>query len=163
MNRILVYLYRDQWVLSSSQRSAGGGRLDAHPVRLIRHNERAALASALRQLAVEDVPVVPQPDWHDPIYKVGIRAQALGLKTWLSFVRNARCFNIEERENSLVLEEWPREGGSFTAEAAWRTSFHVGDLDAVAEHLVANIPPIGKGTRIGQKRSMISKGKSRGL
>jgi hypothetical protein len=142
MIRIGFNLYRDRWVLTSSLRSAGGGRLDAPPVRLVPHADTATLLHVLTQLAAEDVPVVPQPDWNDPIYKVGIRAHALGLKSWLSFVRDARSFNLEERGDGLVLEEWPREGGSFTARASWQKTFAAGDLPAVAAYLVENIAPI---------------------
>ena len=51
-------------------------------------------------------------NWNDPIYKIGIRARALGLKTWLSFVR--------------------------------QKEFRLGDIDAVADHLVECIPPVTK-------------------
>lgn len=71
------------------------------------------------------------------IEKVGIRTQAVGVKSWLTFVRHSRAFFIEERAKGLVLEEWPKDGGSFSATASWRKVFPSGDLGAAAAHLVA--------------------------
>jgi len=138
----LVHLFRDRWVLTSSEQIERGLTLDVPPVRLIAHADVNALHSALREIANETVPVIPQPDWNEPRFKVSLRAQAAGVQSWLMFVRHSRAFFVNETEQGLILEEWPREGGSFSAKASWRETFSPGDLDGVAAYLVANTTPI---------------------
>jgi hypothetical protein len=108
---------------------------------------------------VEDIPIVSQPDWNDQLFKVGIRARALGLKTWSSFVKGARCFYVAERGGALVLSEWPREGRSFSAKASWEKAFPIGNFEAVADYLIDNIPPIEKVRRKPQRSIVRTKPK----
>lgn len=131
-----IHLYKDRWVLCSSAQVRGGQTLDVPPVRLVEVSDRKELAKVVSELLVEDIPVVPQPDWNNPRMKIGVRALALGLKSWPAFVKNARCFNLEQHKTTLILEEWPREGNSFTADASWRREFSPDAIDDVVEFLV---------------------------
>lgn len=128
--------YKQFWVLSSAARVIGGGTIDVEPVRLIDLNSRGALAEALETLIAENQPVVPEPDWNDRQFAIGIRAEAVGAKTWAAFARGARAFKLEHTPDGLMLEEWPREGGSFSANAAWRKLFPHGAFESLVEYLL---------------------------
>lgn len=128
--------YRDKWVLSSAAKVIGGGTIDVEPVRLIDIPDRATLIKTLEALVAEDHPIVPEPDWNDRRFVVGIRAEAVGAKTWREFAKRARAFKLEKQPNRLVLEEWPREGGSFSANAAWRREFPPDAFEAVVDCLI---------------------------
>ena len=128
--------YKDKWVLSSAAKVIGGGMIDVEPVLLIDIPDRATLTRALEELVGEDHPIVPEPDWNDRRFVVGIRAEAVGAKTWRAFTKEARAFKLERQPDGLVLEEWPKEGGSFSANAAWRREFPSGAFAAVVDCLV---------------------------
>jgi hypothetical protein len=128
--------YKDKWVLSAAAKVIGGGTIDVEPVRLIALHESRKLAVVLQELVAAEHPIVAEPDWNDRRFRVGIRADAVGAKTWRAFVRNARAFKLEQSSNGLWLEEWPRSGGSFGANAAWRRVFPNGAFQEVADYLV---------------------------
>jgi len=128
--------YKDKWVLSSAAKVVGGGTIDVEPVRLVDIPDTATLTKALEELVAEDHPIVPEPDWNDRRFVVGIRAEAVGAKTWRAFTKEARAFKLEQQPDGLVLEEWPKEGGSFSANAAWRRIFPPGAFAAVVDCLV---------------------------
>ena len=136
--------------MSSAQQVRGGATIDAPPVRVLQHFEREKLGSVLMELIAEDHPVVPEPDWNDTRFKVGIRAGALGVKSWRAFVKDARCFHLRRAETGgLILEEWPKEGGSFSAKPAWRREFSAEAFGDVVDHLIkvtdsTERPEIGK-------------------
>lgn len=62
--------------------------------------------------------------------------EAVGLDSWRSFVKYARAFKLEKCSDGLVLEEWPKEGGSFSAKASWQKQFPNDAFDEVVEFLV---------------------------
>jgi hypothetical protein len=110
--------------------------LDAEPVRIIEERDVIGLAEALEKVLAEDQPTVPSPDWNDAGFSVGIRAPAVGVKSWRAFVKHARAFNVEELNDGLLLEEWPREGYSFAAKPLWRKKFAHGAFGVLARFLV---------------------------
>lgn len=128
--------YKDCWILTSSERVHGGGTIDAPPVRVVAHDDRTQLAEKLNELLGEDHPVVSEPGWNERRFKVGIRVEAVGLRSWRSFVKDARAFKLEKCSDGLVLEEWPKEGGSFSAKASWQKQFPNDAFEEVAEFLV---------------------------
>lgn len=128
--------YKDRWILTSSERVHGGGTIDAPPVRVVAHDDRTQLAENLKELIAEDHPVVPEPDWNDRRFNVGIRVEAVGLSSWRSFAKDARAFKLEKRADCLVLEEWPKEGGSFSAKASWQKQFPENAFEKVVEFLL---------------------------
>jgi hypothetical protein len=128
--------HRGRWVLTSAECVVGGGTIDAAPVRIIEHDDTPALAKTLRDVLAEDHPVVPEPDWNDSRFTVGIRVQAVGLNSWRTYVRHTRAFLLRDREGTLVLEEWPREGHSFAAKPVWQREFPPNSFDLVAKYLV---------------------------
>lgn len=133
---LIINLYRSQWVLTSATQVAGGQTLDAPPVRVVGHAERDKLLTIITELLAERIPLVGQPDWNDPRNGMGIRAPAVGAASWLAFVRESRCFNLEQHPNQLILEEWPREGGSFTANASWRRKFPDAEVAKLVNYLI---------------------------
>ena len=138
MNPIGFQRYRDRWVLCSTERVIGEGRIDAPPIRVLAWSDKSGLIEALKELISEPQPVVPEPDWNHPRFKVGIRAEAVGLKSWRAFVKDARSFHLEGGEGgTLLLEEWPRQGGSFSANRAWQRTFTAGAFEDVVEHLMS--------------------------
>jgi hypothetical protein len=143
MSFTVLNLYKDKWVLSSAARAIGGGTIDVPPVRLISIDQIEDLAKALRILINEDHPTVPAPDWNDSRFKVGIRAEAVGAKTWSAFTKFARAFKLERTADGLVLEEWPKHGRSFSASPSWKKRFPRSEFATVARHLirVAKRPP----------------------
>ena len=149
---IAINLWKDVWVLTSSKQIEGGQTLDAPPVRLVEHSDRMKLIEVLKQLLSEKVPRVPQPDWNDPRIRVGIRAEALGLKSWRAFVKDGRCFNLEFYEKRLVLEEWPKEGGSFTANASWKKEFPPNALGQAVEYLLRRTRSVRRDGGVPRKR-----------
>lgn len=135
MDQVTINLYKAQWVLTSAETSPGEGHFDAPPVRLVSHEDRAALSRHLEELLREPVPVVPVPDFSDPAFTIGIRAQAVGAKSWRTFVNNSRCFVVRRQPAGLVLEEWPRVGGSFSANAEWSKAYKTSEVNNIAKHL----------------------------
>jgi hypothetical protein len=136
--------YKDRWVLASAEKVAGGGTLDAPPVRVIEHGDIERLRTTIEELLTEPVPVVPQPDYNDRRFIVGIRAEAVGVKSWRAFVKDARCFNLERHEDKLVLEEWPKQGGSFSGASEWHREFPVDGLEHLVKYLVEYTEPVGQ-------------------
>jgi hypothetical protein len=137
MQAIGFHKYKDFWVLTSAEKVIGGGSLDAPPVRLIRHDDRSGLKKTIEEVFREPVRLVPQPDYNDPKFKVGIRAEAVGVKSWRAFVKHARCFNLEREGDKLTLEEWPKQGGSFGGPSLWRKDFPGDALDQLVDFLIA--------------------------
>jgi hypothetical protein len=123
MDALIFCLYRDRWVLTSAEQVDSGATLLAPPVRIVAHADRAHLKSVLDELLREVPPVVPQPDYNSVRFVKDLRLEPLGLRSWKAFVRGARCFNLERKEEKLLLEEWPREGGNFSARADWQQEF----------------------------------------
>lgn len=136
MSFTVLNLYKDKWVLSSAAKVIGGGTIDVEPVWVIDLTDRAKLTEALAELVAEDHPIVPEPDWNDRRFVVGIRAEAVGVKSWRAFSKVARAFKLAKQPAGLVLEEWPKEGGSFSANAAWRREFPSGAFAAVVDCLL---------------------------
>ena len=128
--------YRDKWVLSAAAKVVGGGTIDVEPVWLVDIPDSATLTKTLEELVAEDHPIIPEPDWNDRRFVVGIRAEAVGAKTWRAFTKEARAFKLEQKPDGLVLEEWPKEGGSFSANATWRRVFPPGAFAAVVDCLL---------------------------
>jgi hypothetical protein len=137
MHFTLINKHKDKWVLTSAERVLGGGTIDAPPVRLIDHDDATALSITLKELLNEEHVIVPEPDWNERRFKVGIRVDAVGLRSWRTFVRHTRAFKLEARANDLLLEEWPRDGYSFSAKPVWQRTFPPDRFDLVAEHLIA--------------------------
>ena len=123
-------------MLSAAARVVGGGTIDVEPVRLVDIPDSATLTKTLEELVAEDHPIIPEPDWNDRKFVVGIRAEAVGAKTWRAFTKEARAFKLEQKPDGLVLEEWPKEGGSFSANAAWRRVFPPGAFAEVVDCLL---------------------------
>ncbi len=128
--------YKGNWVLSSAAKVSGGGTIDVEPVQVIELPNTRVLATALQRLVAEEHQIVPEPDWNDRRFAVGIRADAVGAKTWRAFTKDARAFKLEQNRDGLLLEEWPRERGSFSAKAAWVKQFPSGAFVAVADYVV---------------------------
>lgn len=136
MDALIFCLYRDRWVLTSAEQVAGGATLLAPPVRIVAHADRSKLREVLDALLAEVAPVVPQPDYNSQRFVKDLRLEPLGLKNWREFVKDSRCFNLERKGAKLLLEEWPREAGNFSACAAWQLEFPGGDTRAVVDYVV---------------------------
>jgi hypothetical protein len=137
MDAIGFHLYKDRWVLTSAEQVIGGATLDTAPVRIVEHSDRDRLRAVIEELLKEEPPLVPQPDYNDRRFTVGIRAEALGLKSWRTFAKDARCFNLERRKNgNFLLEEWPKEGGSFSARPSWQREFPPEGLPLLVDYLI---------------------------
>jgi hypothetical protein len=141
MKNIVFEKYKDTWILSSSEQAEGGLTLDAPPVRIIEHDNCERLRSVIEELLAEPVPVVPDPDEYDPKALVGIRAEAVGLNSWPKYVNNARCFSLEAHDDQLILEEWPKVGRSFNANAEWRKKFPPEGIKQLVNYLVKRTAP----------------------
>lgn len=141
MSFTIVNKYKDHWILTSAERVQGGGTIDAPPVRLVDLADRRRLAQVLKEVLAENHPIVPEPDWNETRFTVGIRVEALGLNSWRSFAREARAFKVEERPEGLLLEEWPKEGGSFSAKPSWRKEFPPNRLQDLVDYLVECTEP----------------------
>jgi hypothetical protein len=140
MDAFIFCLYKDRWVLTSAEQVAGGATLLAPPVRIVAHGDRAKLKSVLDELLQEEPPTVPHPDYNSPRFFNDLRLEPLGLKKWREFVKDARCFIVERRGEMLLLEEWPREAGNFSAKASWSREFPGEDTVALVEHLITVTP-----------------------
>ena len=141
MEAFIFCLYKDRWVLTAAEQVDGGATLLAPPVWILEHGDSLKLKSAIEQLLRELPPVVPQPDYNSPRFVKDLRLEPLGLKTWREFVKDGRCFNIEKKGPNLLLEEWPREGGNFSARASWDREFPGGDTEALVDYLVELTKP----------------------
>ena len=127
---------KDHWVFSSADKVMGGGTLDAPPVRVVEQGDRNRLKEVIEELLAEPMCVVSQPDYNDRRFTVGIRAEAVGLKSWSAFAKEARCFNLERLADKLVLEEWPKRGGTFGGKAEWRKEFGLDELSQLLDFLI---------------------------
>jgi hypothetical protein len=144
MKNIVFHKYRDKWILASAEQVEGGLTLDAPPVRIIQYGDRERLRAIIEEIFSEPVPVVPEPVYDDGSSIIGIHAIALGLNSWRAFFKDARCFNIEMHKDKLVLEEWPKQGGSFSANAEWRKEVPANGLEQLVTYLLGNTAPAGK-------------------
>lgn len=124
--------YKDKWVLCSKAKVLGGAPVDVGPVRLIEAGRDAELEGTLRYLLAEELPDVQPPDFHDPKNVLGLRAKAVGAKTWRAFENASRTFVLTEEHDYLVLEEWPKDGGRFV----WRKKLPAGAVNGVVKHVV---------------------------
>lgn len=124
--------YKDKWVLCSKAKVLGGAEIDVGPVRLISATQVDELTKNLRHLLAEELPDVPPPDLNDPRNVLGLRAKAVGAKTWRAFNNIARTFILREEGESLVLEEWPKDGGR----PIWVKVFELGMVDEAVGHVV---------------------------
>jgi len=141
MDDFIFCLYRDRWVLTSAEQVDRGATLLAPPVRIVEHDDRVKLRSVIEELLREEPPVVPQPDYNSPRFVKDLRLEPLGLKTWREFVKDGRCFNVEKKGPKLLLEEWAREGGNFSARASWQQEFRGGDTEALVDYVVELTKP----------------------
>lgn len=142
MSFTVLNKYKDRWILTSAERVEGEGTIDAPPVRLVQHGDRKRLAEVLRGLLAEEHPFVPEPDWNDRSFIVGIRVEAVGLKSWRAFMKEARAFKVQEQPDGLLLEEWPKEGGSFSAKPSWRKRFPPNAIEELVDYLVKKTKPV---------------------
>jgi hypothetical protein len=129
--------YRDRWVLCSKARVLGGAEIDVEPVRLINATQVDELTSNLRQLLTEQLPDVQPPDLNDPRNVLGLRAKAVGAKTWRTFHNAARTFILREEAEALILEEWPKDGGK----PIWKKVFPVGMVHEAVRHAIRLTEP----------------------
>ena len=136
MDDLIIHKYRNFWLLTSQAQVEGGLTLDAPPVRIIPHKDKDQLRAVLLELFAEEVPIVPSPDFNDPKQLLGIRAEALGLNSWRTFVKHARAFYLQKMKDSLVIEEWPREKWSFVADPIWKKNFAPDELDKLVDYLI---------------------------
>jgi hypothetical protein len=136
MDAFIFCLYRDRWVLTSAEQVQGGATLLAGPVRIVSHGDQAKLVSVLEELLEETAPIVPAPDYNNARFVNDLRLEPLGLKKWRDFVKDGRCFNVELHGEELVLEEWPRDGGSFSANALWQQRFPGSDVPGLARYVI---------------------------
>ncbi len=140
MKYVNFNLYQKTWVFTSSAQVRGGPFLDRPPVRLIPCEDFDAVKAVISELLKEDVPVVPEPDWSKLDTKVGIRARALGLKSWSQFVRGSRTFDLILDGPKLVLEEWRKQGSSIVAaDPLWKKVFDSQHLHHVVRYLFMKI------------------------
>lgn len=129
--------YKDKWVLCSKAKVLGGAEIDVAPVRLVDAAQKDELIRNLRHLLAEELPDVPPPDLNDQRNVIGIRARAVGAKTWRAFQKDARTFILHEQGGGLVLEEWPKEGGS----PEWRKDFPANAVEDVVEYVARLTTP----------------------
>lgn len=110
--------------------------VDLPPVRLIPRDDLAALVKTVRSLLKEpiqsDVPVRRDA--------VGLRARAVGAKSWPAFNRNARAFMLSLTPSTITVEEWRRQGYGFVAsDPLWRIKDRPSGLEDVLQKLLLRV------------------------
>lgn len=147
MKCVTFNLFHETWVFTSSAEVRGGPFLDRPPVRLIPREDFNGVRAVISELLNEDVPVIPEPKRSKLDTKVGIRAKALGLKSWSDFVRGSRTFNLILNGPTLVLEEWRKEGASIlAANPVWKKTLDSQHLDHAIRYLFKTIGKPDRGS-----------------
>jgi hypothetical protein len=130
------HLYRNFWVLASAGKDENGITVDLPPVRIIPQKDLATLQKTIEALLEEPLRQGVQLPSDD----VGLRARAVGAKSWPAFVRSARSFDLELSPLGLTIEEWRRQGRSFVAaDPVWRTKCKPEELDQALERLLQHV------------------------
>lgn len=139
--------YKDMWVLCPKAKVLGGAPIDVGPVILLDALQAAELEITVRRLLAEELPDVQPPDLNAPENVLGLRAQAVGAKSWRAFNAVSRTFVLREENDQLVLEEWPKDAGR----PAWKKKFGAGAVGDVVKHVVRLTAPTER-TRIRRLR-----------
>lgn len=137
MEELILDKYEDFWVLASKARTKDkySPYFDVPPVRLIPLNDRDRLKTVILELLAEKPKRIPRPDLN--IEKLGIRVEAVGLRSNRAYQRKARVFLLRRLNAGLSIEEWKREKGGWVADPyLWREEFPSADLDALISCLI---------------------------
>jgi len=131
METLTLDKYEDFWVLASKAKTKHkySPDFDVPPVRLIPLNDRDKLKAVVLELLAERPKRIPMPDLN--IEKLGIRPEAVGVKSNRAYQREARVFFFQSSDEHLSIEEWKREKGGWVADPLWKEEFPPGDLDAL--------------------------------
>jgi hypothetical protein len=126
-------LYKDFWVLASQGRDEDGIIVDLPPVRVIPRFDVKALKETINVLLEEPVRRGARLASDD----VGLRARAVGAKSWPAFVRSARAFDLQLSPSKLVIEEWRTQGRTFVAaDPVWRIECRPNELEEALQQLL---------------------------
>ena len=75
-----------------------------------------------------------------PEDSIGLRARAVGAKTWPAFVRSSRAFILDVSSSNLSIEEWRKQGRTFmAADPLWRIELKPNELEKALGSLVRRI------------------------
>jgi hypothetical protein len=106
------------------------------PVRLIPRDDLATLADTIKLLLKEPIPR-DLPVSHD---ELGLRARAVGAKSWPAYNRNARVFMMRFTSSIVSIEEWRRQGYGFVAaDPEWRVKGRPADLESILRKLLRRV------------------------
>jgi hypothetical protein len=98
------------------------------------------MIDALEQGLETPASLIEEVDFDAPWLRLGVVPQALGLKSWRTFARGARCFNVrQEPAGALTLSEWGRRGDAFDARDSWTEQFPEGGMDLLAKAALARV------------------------
>lgn len=141
MDEIIVNLHKDQWVLSHLATIADSiGYFDIPPVIILDWGDKEGLRLAIANLLAQPMSEVEQNRVF-PLEPLGCRAKAVGAKTVSSYVRDTRCFAITRKENHILLEEFTKKQGGWTAHPVWKKKFLSNQLDELINFLMKKTKP----------------------
>lgn len=126
-------------MLTSCGQVQGGPFVDLPPVRVIPFRDAEILELVIQGLLEEEVPLVPQSVGLSMYGETGLRASAVGAKSWPAFVRASRCFDIASDGTTLTLAEWSKEGRTFVPRPIWKETFLSSELTALVSQLLIRI------------------------
>jgi hypothetical protein len=137
MEELTLDKYENFWVLASKARTKDkySPYFDVPPVRLIPLNDRDKLKTTILELLAEKPIRIPRPDFN--VEKLGIRPEAVGVKSNRAYQRKARVFLVQRSSGYLSIEEWKREKGGWVADPyLWKEEFPPDDWDALISCLM---------------------------
>lgn len=141
MDNISLDKYKDFWVLASQARTKDrySPYFDIPPVRVIPLADKERLIATILELFAEKVKRIPRPNLNDPDRILGIRAKAFNLKSPRAYLRDARAFYLQRKDDTLAIEEWKKEKGGWHAEPIWKKEFKSGELDDLIAYLIEKV------------------------
>lgn len=142
MNEFTIHLYKDKWVLCPFVEIAGGrGYHDAPPVTIIEHNDKDQLKITIEQILDQAIAVIEPEALYSSLGPLGIRPKAVNAKSANSYFRETRCFYLLKKGDQIILEEWEKARGYWSAKPIWKKTFLSVQLDDLVDFLLKKTKP----------------------